>query len=783
MEDKEKTKEQLVKELAGLRQQITESKILDSKHKPKKEVFKHEENILIKLLNTMEDGVLIVSQNHDIQFINKVLEKDFGSYKGKKCYEYFHERKEVCPWCKNQDVFAGKTVRWEWYFSKKKRTYDLIDTPFRNPDGSIFKLEILRDITLRKQTEEALQKSEERYRTMFERMNDGVAIYKAVDSGNDFIFVDFNTASENINKIKREELIGKSLLQTFPGVEEFGLFEVFQRVWSTGNPESCPIAQYKDERISGWRENFVYKLPSGEIVAIYSDKTGRKQAEEDLIKIKTALDGASDAIGMTDINMKIIYQNQAFLDMFGYTADEIEKKGIAETYRDVDFAKKGVQTIKDGRTWKGEVQIRSKDGKDPICFLSASPIFDDRGNIIGFFSRHTDITERKKMEERVLQSEKLKSLGELAGGVAHDFNNVLAAILGRAQLLEMEMETPPGKEERRKSVIELRGGLEIIEKAAKDGAETVRRIQEFARKRDVDKCFATVDLNEIVDNALEFTKMKWKNNAESKGIKINIKKELSPLPTTSGSAAELREVFTNLINNAADAMPQGGTIKIKTFKEDSLIVVKVEDTGVGIAADRSDKVFDPFFTNKGVKSSGLGLSVSYGIISRHQGTIIVDSIEGQGTVFTIKLPISAKITKEEKVKPVPKEQRKARILVIEDEEEVRNLLFHILTKGGHEVEIVLDGNQGIEMFEKKEFDLVFTDLGMPGMSVWQVAERIKSINRKTPVILITGWDINLNELNTGENGVDLIILKPFEVEQILSNVQEGMVLRDKFKTV
>ncbi len=392
----------------------------------------------------------------------------------------------------------------------------------------------------------------------------------------------------------------------------------------------------------------------------------------------------------------------------------------------------------------------------------------------------TDITERKKIEKILFQSEKLKSLGELAGGVAHDFNNVLSAILGRAQLLKMNFEPPPGVKEKRQSMIELQEGLAVIEKASRDGAETVRRIQEFCRRRDDDKYFSTIDLNEIIDDALDFTKMKWKNDAESNGIKINIHKEFSVLPVTSGSASELREVFTNLINNAIDAMPQGGEIKVITYKEDSHIVIKVEDTGIGIPRALRDRIFDPFFTTKGVKSTGLGMSVSYGIINRHRGTIEVDSVEGQGTTFTINLPIRDQAVKEKEVNPISVEIKKARILVIEDEEGVRNLLSAILKKGGHEVETATSGAQGIEIYEKNEFDLVFTDLGMPGMSGWQVAEKVKSINGRVPVVLITGWDIRQEASEMKDSHVDLIVHKPFDVNQVLNVVQEGMVLKDRF---
>ncbi len=291
----------------------------------------------------------------------------------------------------------------------------------------------------------------------------------------------------------------------------------------------------------------------------------------------------------------------------------------------------------------------------------------------------------------------------------------------------------------------------------------------------------SIDLNEIIDNALDFTRMKWKDNAELKGIKINIQKEFSALPTTSGSAAELREVLTNLINNAVDAMPRGGNIKIKTYKEDSHLVVNVEDTGVGIADDKKGQIFDPFFTTKGVQSTGLGMSVSYGIINRHRGTISVDSVKGEGTTFIIKLPITERPVEGKKVKPLAGKIKKARILVVEDEEDVRDILSLILIEGGHEVETANDGIRGIEMFEKKEFDLVFTDLGMPGMSGWQVAEKVKSINKNTSVVLITGWSLELNESETEKSSVDFIVNKPFEVKQILKLVHDGMILRDRFK--
>jgi signal transduction histidine kinase/FixJ family two-component response regulator len=387
--------------------------------------------------------------------------------------------------------------------------------------------------------------------------------------------------------------------------------------------------------------------------------------------------------------------------------------------------------------------------------------------------------ELESTQEQFVKVEKLKALGEMAAGIAHDFNNVLAAILGRVQLLKMQVKTPVGKREKRKSVLNLKVGLEIIEKASLDGSETVRRIQEFSRVSADDKDFIRININELVENTLEFTKVRWKNGAESTGIKVKIKKELSPLAPITGSPSELREVFTNLINNALDAMPEGGKIRIKTFMDNNYAVVKIEDTGCGIPEDMKSRIFDPFFTTKGVQSTGLGLSVSYGIINRHHGIITADSVEGEGTTFTIKLPITKKRgkqgVKEEKVIPVERKQKKASILVIEDEEDIRNLLRDILINDGHHVEIAADGSEGIKMFEKKEFDLVFTDLGMPVMSGWQVVEEIKKISKNTPVALITGWQVNDSDLIKGK--VDFIVNKPFKLDQVLKLVRDGMRLK------
>ncbi len=496
---------------------------------------------------------------------------------------------------------------------------------------------------------------------------------------------------------------------------------------------------------------------------------------------------ANDAIISTNKEGIITSFNKKAEEMYGYSREEIMEKSILTLFapREIARQKKGLEAFKKAKTFSSietpmeTINVRKNGQEFPV--ETSISFLEVHGEYI-FTSFIRDITERKNIEHTLLQSEKLRSLGELAGGVAHDFNNVLAAILGRVQLLRMQIGPPPEKAERRKATRDLRKSLEVIEKAALDGTETIRRIQEFSRKRDDDKHFADVDINKVIDDALEFTKVRWKDEAETKGITIHIKENLSPLAPIAGSAPELREVVTNLINNAIDAMPQGGEIRLRTLMDNGHVVIKIADTGSGIPRASADRIFDPFFTTKGPQSTGLGMSVSYGIINRHRGTINFNSVEGEGTTFTIQLPFSEQTFERKKITALrSKKQRKAKILVIEDEQDVRKLLKDILTDNGHKVETASHGRQGLTMFSEHHFDLVFTDLGMPEMSGWQVAKEVKKINKETPVALITGWEVQLEQSELKKRGVDLLVNKPFQVDEIRRLVDEGIDLQIKSK--
>jgi len=393
------------------------------------------------------------------------------------------------------------------------------------------------------------------------------------------------------------------------------------------------------------------------------------------------------------------------------------------------------------------------------------------------------ITEQERIREQFSQMEKLSALGELASGVAHDFNNTLSGILGRAQLLQ-------GTDDPEK----VRRGLEIIIKTAEDGAKTVKRIQDFARQRR-DHNFELVSIDQILMDASEITRPRWKNCAEASNIHITLQLHIESNAMVMGDDSELREVLVNMVFNAIDAMPEGGTLSLTTRIANDSVIIKIVDTGVGMYPEVRSKIFDPFFTTKGKAGLGLGLAVSFGIIRRHGGNIEVESQYGKGTEFRITLPVAKigekNVTRVEQVETVAPavidttplapltERPRTRMLVVDDEDFVRELLGEILE--GEHCDVYLAGNAGeaLSMFRDMEFDAVFTDVGMPGMSGWELAREIKRINASIPIAVITGWGEAVGSHEQKAAGVDWIVAKPFTADRIAELVREIDSARQK----
>src|SRR5262245_13562962 len=360
----------------------------------------------------------------------------------------------------------------------------------------------------------------------------------------------------------------------------------------------------------------------------------------------------------------------------------------------------------------------------------------------------------EESQQRIVQGERLRALGEMAGGVAHDVNNVLAIIVGRAEVLLNETEDA-----------ELQRQLNVIIKVALDAAQTVKRIQEFTRMRRA-RPFQQVQLHLIVDEVVDVTRSRWKDEAQSKGLKYEMVVETAPTPIIAGDPSELREALINIVLNALDAMSEGGQLTLRTGADGDRVVVTVADSGVGMSEDVRQRIFDPFFTTKGERGTGLGLSVVYGIVSRHNGEIDVQSRLGHGTTFTLRFPVAADIDREAPQRVALRTKAKGRVLVIDDEREVADVLGDLLRRDGHAVVVCADGESGVARFEEEPFDLVVTDLGMPGMSGWEVARLVKASRPGTPVAMVTGWGDRIDPAEATTRGVEYIVAKTFQRDNI-----------------
>ena len=384
--------------------------------------------------------------------------------------------------------------------------------------------------------------------------------------------------------------------------------------------------------------------------------------------------------------------------------------------------------------------------------------------------------EQERIREQFSQMEKLSALGELASGVAHDFNNTLAGILGRAQL--MLRTNDPEKISR---------GLNIIIKCAEDGAKTVKRIQDFARQRR-DHDFEPVSIDQILFDVSEVTRPRWKDRAEASNIQISLDLQIRSKAKVMGDESELREVLVNMVLNAVDAMPTGGQLTLAAEDVEDSVVISVGDTGTGMAPDVTSRIFDPFFTTKGKAGMGLGLAVSFGIIRRHEGSVEVESEVGAGTKFKISLP-KAKVVEDsvllEPERPKLLNERpnaiasltfdhnQPKILVVDDEEGVRELLRDLLEGEGFRVYLAPGSREALSLFEVHQFDGIFTDVGMPGMSGWELAHAIRQRNETIPIAVITGWGEAVGSNEQKEARVDWVIAKPFTAQRI-SELAQGI---------
>jgi|GEM_PF-1556010 len=359
-------------------------------------------------------------------------------------------------------------------------------------------------------------------------------------------------------------------------------------------------------------------------------------------------------------------------------------------------------------------------------------------------------------QDELVRTERMRTLGELASSVAHDFNNILLAILTHTQIALRDLQAPS-----------LKHALEVIEQAAMDGSEVVRRVQNLARTKSPD-LREPVDLSVIVRQSLEIAQPVITAAAEGRGVTLTMELESGPASRMTGTSSELREVFVNLMMNAAHAMPQGGALSLRTFVKDGHVWGEVADTGTGMTAEVKRRVFEPFFTTKGSAGSGLGMSIVASIVQRHAGIIEIDTAVGRGTTISVGFPLTmaAELTREPPGSRRVQVREAIKVLIVDDDSRVCEALTLALEHLGHSAFATGDSQEALRVFLDGDYSVVFTDLTLGRVSGWDIAQAVKKMRHTAEVVLVTGWAAQLDVPDPAARGVDQILAKPFTLDEV-----------------
>ena len=573
-----------------------------------------------------------------------------------------------------------------------------------------------------RQAQTQLRENEERYRTLFDCASDAVFVHPMLPEGGVGHFIEVNHVACERLGYTREELLRMSPLDIDAPASRERVAGLIQQLLLTGRTLFEAVHVTKDgRRIPVEISSHVFDLHGQKMVlSIARDLTERKHAEQALQLQNAALTAAANAIVITDTKGTIEWANPAFTAFTGFTVTEARGKNprdlIKSGQHPAEFYKELWDTILAGRVWRGEMVNRRKDGALYTEDMTITPLRDNAGVITHFIAIKQDITERKNLEAHLLRTQRLESVGRLASGVAHDLNNILAPILLSPALLREAIADP-----------EARSLVDTIEQSAQRGAEIVKQLLTFGRGLKGERI--PLQLRTLVREMLKLMRETFPKD-------ITVHTQLpAEVPLVTGDATQLHQILMNLCVNARDAMPAGGELKsgldpgtldaaaaaaIPGARPGSFVVLGVGDNGTGIAAENLDKIFDPFFTTKPIgEGTGLGLSTVLGIVRSHAGFVQVQTAPGQGTQFRIYLPVAEK---DAAVQPAAQAAphvpgQGELVLVVDDEEHLRQMTRRFLEKSGYRVIEAQDGLEALQMLETlRELPrVVVTDFIMPRM--------------------------------------------------------------------
>jgi PAS domain S-box-containing protein len=514
----------------------------------------------------------------------------------------------------------------------------------------------------------------------------------------------------------------------------------------------------------------------GELAGSFNEMAGalatsRENLEESGRRYRDLFDHAQDVVYTADLEGRLTSMNQAGLRLLGYTTEELIGRSIYDLLAPEDIERVRKEDLRwppPGARPAQEAEVVQKDGSRTTLEIATRWMVEG-GRPVGVHGIGRDITERRAREqaaerfrEQAHESEKLRALGEMAAGVAHNFNNLLGGVVGYAQLMESRPRTPEEYQRFARKIVE----------SAEQCAAVVKRIQTFGRPIDTRRREA-VDLSRVVRETMELTRPKWKAGPERDGRTIRVEMDLGEVPPISSTGAAWEEILSNLVFNAVDAMPAGGLLTIATRREGDVGVLSVSDTGMGMDAATQRRIFDPFFTTKGPElGTGLGLSTVWGLVQSQGGRIEVQSTTGEGTTFTIRVPLARSVAAPADERPT-ETSAVLRILVIDDEVSTREVLPQMLAS--HNVETAAGGAEGLDRFRLRPHDVVISDWSMPGLSGLEVAAEVKRCSAATVMILMTGWEVRGTPAATNPD-VDLLLAKPIVMRELDRIVAQAALL-------
>ncbi|MBN1699098.1 MAG: PAS domain S-box protein [Spirochaetales bacterium] len=690
MKKKETLHEKLVGGLSGIRNSVhqIDADTTDRDDRDHSLLTGNEDGF--SLLSQSSHPCIVINGNATIRYVNAAFEKLTG-FSGRM----LTGKGVPYPWWKKRSSNEIKAYREKLGIIKSKKSYRCEECCITSTGETIwvektyipvvgngkFRCYISTwiDITRRKEIEDELRLSVYRFEQLFDHMSSGVAVFSAIEGGDDFMFVTINRAAEQIEKIKKEDVFGKSVKEIFPGIAEFGLFRVFQEVWQTGIPQHHPVSLYTDKRITGYRDNYVYKLPTGEIVAVYDDCTRQKQAEEALyeseIKFRSLVEQSKDGIVMVDKAGVIVEWNGAQETLSGLKKEDVVGKPISEIHKAGQHGDKGSGTFscycarimamveeltgcrgKNPSETLSEMEIRHADGSLTIIESMVFPLKMGKGWMVGSINR--DITQKKKeeklariQEERLIQANRLASLGILVSGVAHEINNPNQAIMTYAHILSETWKSmlPILEQYYRDNGDFLLSGLKYSS-VRKDMLDYIKGISDSSKKIDTivsdlksyyrseeSNADEILDINAVVRAAMTLIQPFIRKTTPHHEVRYG-----EHIPPVKGNFRRLEQVVINLIENACQALvdpEMGVSINTRFNRDNDMIEIHVSDQGEGISQENLKKIKDPFFTTRRESGrTGLGLFISHSIVIEHGGSLDIVSESGKWTTAIVRLP-------------------------------------------------------------------------------------------------------------------------------------------------